>query len=52
MTEKPIKSETSSSGGKISYFAWGLRHTARKRYSGGTDDRDEEQSSKETDQKE
>lgn len=35
--EKPIKVETSSSGGKIEYFTWGLKHTAGRRYNSGAD---------------
>jgi hypothetical protein len=38
MDQRPIKEEDSSSGGKITYFSWGLRHTAGSRYSPSSDD--------------
>lgn len=53
MNEKPIKTETSSSGGRISYFPWGLRHTNGRRYAANADEaQDREQSSNKTDQEE
>ena len=49
MDNRPIKEEVSSSGGKITYFAWGLRHTAGSRYSAGSDNtQDKKQSPIET----
>lgn len=40
--EKPIKVVPSSSGGKIAYFSWGLRHTQSRRVRDDEDDFDDE----------
>jgi hypothetical protein len=34
MTQKVLKEYASSTGGLIQVFAWGLRHSANRRYSG------------------
>ena len=52
MNEKPIKEAISSTGGRIAYFHWGLRHTEGVRYSAKMAEAQNQQSSSKTDPEE